>query len=172
MATYSAGEISTNGIAVPVEVDDQTGNWVTTYGGRHLSADTRDKLKATLSRLTKVAKAEVEVHMIEVTHKGLSGIARRRGTATGLHGSNGNVLITWDAAGRRGPVKEQLSGWGGGNDFVAGDVTDEELKHYAYLVIAEAQAKAARFDWWNEHTIDSKEVVQRAIDAHLNTSEE
>ncbi len=159
MAMHPAGEIITNGITVPVEVDDETGNWVTTYGGQRLSADTQAKLKGKLSRLTKIAKTEVEVRIIEVTHKETGGITHRRGTATGLHGANGNVLVIWDAIGSRLPAKQQLSGWSSGSNYVAGGVTDEELKQYAVLVIAEAEAKIARSKWWGAHKIVPKTAV-------------
>lgn len=169
MANWDAGIITTNGIEVPVTVEDINGQWQATYGGQHLAADTRDKLKAKLARLTRVARTEIEVRIVKVESSSHSGrVTRRRGTITGKHGANGNVLVTWDDTDRNGKqIKEQLSRYGGGGLYLAGDVTDEEIAQYGQLRVAQAEADEAVRTWVKAREISPSDTADRAINAHL-----
>lgn len=166
MTDYNVGSITANGIEVPITVNDQ-GHWLAEYAGKRLSYETRDKLESSLKRLTKSAAVQVEVSVISV-EKALAGTRFVRGTLTGIHGGNGNVLVTWHHGGRRGDTKEQISySYGGSRGrYFGGDVTDEQLREYADLVEAERAATAAVRKAEARYEIkDVKKTVQAVIDS-------
>lgn len=172
MAKWSAGQIEANGVVVPIEVNDH-GDWTAEYDGRTLAYPTREKLENSLKRLTKRAAVVVAVSVvsIEETHSSARGI---RSTVTGIHGANGNVLITLHKGGRHGDVKEQVSVryrspsglWFGG------DVTDEQIAEYSRLVKAEAEAREARRQMRERLSIDLLKTTERAVEAHTGSDED
>lgn len=171
MTEYDAGSITTNGITTPITVDE-AGNWRAQQSGTYLQAETRDKLRMRLARLTRQAKTPVEVHVVHIVHQGTMGITRRRAVLTGLHASNGNVLVVWAPQGRMPEEKGQLDRYGRAQEvYVAGDVTDDQLQEYAELEIAAAEAKRARDEWLAAHKVDPTKAVQQAIEARLGTEE-
>lgn len=166
MTDFPAGDITANGVTVPITVNDR-GSWQAEYAGKNLSYETRDKLEASLKRLTKSAAVQVEVSVVSV-EKHLGGTRFVRGTLTGIHGGNGNVLVTWHHSGRRGDVKEQIGySYGGARGrYFGGDVTDEQLKAYSDLVEAERAAVAAVRKAEDRYEIkDVKKAVQSVIDS-------
>lgn len=167
MAVYEAGSITTNGVEVSIKVNDD-GDWTAEYAGKHLSSDTRDKLKGKLARLTRGAKVELEIPVIRTEIKGLGGdtVVVRRGVLTGVHGGTGNVLAAWMVRGQT--VKEQITGWESSSlDYVAGDTTDEELKEYAGIIRSLSELRDREDKWLRRHRIDPKKVVETAIQARL-----
>jgi hypothetical protein len=99
MPNYDAGMVSHNGQSYPVTVDD-TGTWhtVENFGGYRLSANTKDALTEKIGRAVKTTAVKVTVPFCTV-YKG----KLRYGTATGIHSTNGNVLVTWSDG-----AKEQI----------------------------------------------------------------
>lgn len=171
MADYDAGVITTNGVDVPIKVDDN-GAWRAAYAGKLLTADTRDKLKGKLARLTKTTRVEVSVPIIAIDPGrgyGTYSIKVKRGVGTGFHGANGNVLVTWTVRGKE--VKEQVTSYGSGL-FVAGDTTDEQLDEYNRIEVQLGKLRDERAAWLKAHQIQPKDVVQRAIDARLGPDTE
>jgi hypothetical protein len=166
MAQYEAGTITTNGVDVPVKVDDD-GNWRAEYAGKFLSADTREKLKGQLSRLTKQTRASVEVHVIRIKENeswANPGIVITRGVLTGLHSGTGNVLSKWDVRGKQ--VSEQITGWGGPRTIYVGhDTSPEELEEYGRLIRVRAETRRAIDKWEERHTLQPKAVVENALKA-------
>ena len=166
MADFPAGDIESNGVSVPINVNSQ-GKWWAEYDGRTLSYETRDKLEGALKRLTKSAAVTVEVSVVKVENA-LSGTRWVRGTLTGIHGGNGNVLVTWHYGGRRGDVKEQIAYRYGGTSgrYFGGDVTDDQLRAYTDLVRTAREAADAVKAAESRHTVkDVKKIVQSVIDS-------
>lgn len=166
MTDFPAGDITANGVTVPITVNDR-GSWQAEYAGKNLSYETRDRLEASLKRLTKSAAVQVEVSIVSV-EKHLGGTRFVRGTLTGIHGRNGNVLVTWHHGGRRGDTKEQISyTYGSANGrYFGGDVTDKQLQEYADLVEAERTAREAVQEAERRYMIkDVKKTVQSVIDS-------
>lgn len=172
MTDHPAGTIISNDIEIPVTVSDLSGSWQAEYMGRRLSSETRDKLKASLDRLTKKEKVSVEIPVIRVslpdrnTAFGNGRITVTRGVLTGLHAGTGNVLAAWTV---RGQVqREQITSWGRNEKiYVGGDTTDEELQAYGELVAESLRLKRAIAEWERRHEVKPKEVVERAIEARL-----
>lgn len=171
MPNYDAGEITTNDVTVPVQVDD-LGRWMAEYAGQHLFADTRDKLKGKLARLTRTAKVEVSVPLVLLTTSGIGQdtLNVKRGVAYGIHGGTGNVMVTWTIRGKE--VKEQISRFGYSDEYVAGDTTDEQLKEYAEIIRELSVLRDRKAKWLKAHEIKPKEAVQRAVEARLGTQED
>lgn len=170
MSSYDAGEITTNGVSVPIKVTDD-GDWTAEYAGQHLRTDSRDKLKGRLARLTRSSKVEVAVPVVKVRLAGLGNdtVVVTRGVAYGLHGGTGNVMVTWTIKGKE--TKEQLSSYGYSETYIAGDVTDEELKDYAAMMKAKAELRSREEGWLKRHRIDPKKAVQQAIEARMGTED-
>lgn len=165
MTLWDAGTITTNGIDVPVQVDDCDGSWVTVFAGTRLSAETRDKLEGRLSRLTKKTKIEVAVPVIRIkAYRGYGdgNITVARGTLTGIHSGNGNVLATWVVRGTE--VKEQIT-HESGTSYVGADTTDEQLAEYNRLRILARQTQREITDWERSHEIRPKDAVETALAA-------
>jgi len=162
MTEYTAGEIKTHGVTVPITVDDH-GTWEATHAGNRLRADSRDQLATMIARATKQTTRRVSVPFVRVTRKGTSGITVRRGTATGVHSANGNILVTWVIRGKE--AREQLSRyWGDTQKEFFGDVSDDVLTEYHRLVIAEATARVAQREFSDKHKIQLHDLVTEALD--------
>jgi hypothetical protein len=165
MSLYPAGTLTTNGVEVPVHVDDN-GQWRAEYAGQSLLADSKDKLKGKLDRLTKKTKASVEIHVIRIQEKqswAEPGILVNEAVLTGIHSANGNVLAKHKIGGRW--QSEQLSGWSRDGIYVGGDTSREELEEYGRLIRVRAETRKAIDEWEKAHVLKPKEVVERALKA-------
>lgn len=172
MAKWDAGTITTNGVEVPVRVDDRFGTWNAVYAGKSLSYDTRDKLEGALARLTKKTKAEVAVPVIRIKEYrgwGEGNIKVTRGVLTGIHSGNGNVLATWTVRGTE--VKEQITSDSGAR-YVSADTTDEQLKEYNRLLRLAKETQTKIRTWEKDHEITPKAVVEVALDAKAGSGDE
>lgn len=172
MAKYSAGTITTNGVEVPIEVDDQ-GRWRAEYAGERLYADTRSQLEGKLSRLTKKTKQAVEIHVIRVKeNEGWAnpGITVAQAVLTGIHSANGNVLSKVKLGGKW--QSEQLSGWRQDGMYVGADTTKEELEEYGRLIRVRAETLKAINEWVKRHEIKPKDAVETALRAQSGQSDE
>lgn len=84
----------------PLEVRGQSfkvsvssaGEWWSEFGGRIVRSDTRDGLYKALMRRTKEAEVKLDIPFDMRTDNDRI----RRGTVTGLHAGNGNLLIHWE----------------------------------------------------------------------------
>jgi hypothetical protein len=172
MANFDAGSIEVNDVTIPIQVDTE-GNWLAVYDGRTLRYPTRDKLEGALKRLTKRASVTVSVPVVKI-EKGVGGVARTRATATGIHGANGNVLVTLHYGGRRGDVKEQENvkySYSAGLWF-GGDVTDEQIIEFGRLIKVAQEARQAVDDMEKKLRIDLLKAVETAVQAQSGTDEE
>jgi hypothetical protein len=173
MRKFDAGSIEANGITIPIQVDDQ-GNWLAEYDGRTLSYPAREKLENSLKRLTKRAAVVVAVSVVNV-EKSYDRARHTRATATGIHGANGNILVTLHKGGRIGDVKEQVSaryGSYGSGLWFGGDVTDEQIAEFSRLIKAHKEAKEAMEAMENRLRIDLFKAVETAVAAVSGTDED
>lgn len=157
--TYPVGEITENGVTVPIFVDD-FGYWSAEHSGRTFRDDTRSKLRDRIKKETRRTVRKVDVPFVRVA-KGQDGIKFWRGTATGIHAGNGNVLYTRTNHGTE--IKEQFTG-SGSNTATLGNVPDDVLKRYHQLVIAYGKAERELYRFEQEHKINLKDVVTAALD--------
>jgi hypothetical protein len=172
MANYDVGTIETNGVTIPIQVNT-VGQWLAEYDGRTLAYPTREKLEAALKRLTKRAAVVVSVPVVKIEKK-YDGVARVRATATGIHGANGNVLVTLHHGGRRGDVKEQESARYsyGSSLWFGGDVTDEQIAEFDRLIKAHKAAKEAMDAMEKRLKIDLSKAVETAVAAQSGSDED
>jgi hypothetical protein len=159
MTAYPAGEITCNGVTVPVFTEN--GKWAANHAGTTWRTDTWTQLLQKIGNATRKTAKKVAVPCTQITTAGASGIEFRRGTATGIHGANGNVLVTWHM--RHGDIKDQISRWGSSEVFF-GEVTDDVLGEFHALVKAAAEAEEAWHAFQSQHKINLLETVERAID--------
>jgi hypothetical protein len=172
MSEYPAGQVEANGFTVPITVNDH-GNWSAEYDGRTLVYPTREKLENALKRLTKRAAVTVAVPVVSI-EESYAGARGTRATITGIHGANGNVLVTLHHNGRRGDTKEQVSAryrsevglWFGG------DVTDEQIAEYSALIVAERNAREARQAMRTRLAVDIMKTAERAVEAASGSDED
>jgi hypothetical protein len=172
MPNFDAGSIEANGVTIPIQVDD-LGNWLAEYDGRTLTFPAREKLEASLKRLTKRAAVVLALPVVSI-EKGYRSVTRTRATVTGVHGANGNVLVTLHKGGRTGDVREQVSAryrsqaglWFGG------DVTDEQIAEFSRLVKAHAEAKDAMDDMEKRLKIDLFTATETAVAAVSGSDED
>lgn len=174
MAEYPAGQVEANGVTVPIMVND-SGNWSAIYDGRTLAYPTREKLENALKRLTKRAAVTVAVPVVKISES-YDGVTRTRATVTGIHGANGNVLVTLHKGNRLGDVKEQVSTrYSGGSPeglWFGGDVTDEQITEYSRLVKAEAVAREARSQMRKRLSVNILKAAETAIAAVSGSDED
>lgn len=174
MTEYPAGQVEANGVTVPIYVDDR-GNWCAEYDGRTLGYPTREKLENSIKRLTKRAAVVVAVPVVRI-NENYNGVTRTRATVTGIHGANGNVLVTLHKGNRLGDIKEQVSTrYSGGAPeglWFGGDVTDEQITEYSRLVKAEADAKEARRQMRDRLSINILKAAETAIAAVSGSDED
>lgn len=163
MEKYPAGQIEANGVTIPIFVTNH-GTWEAEYDGRTQSYDTRDKLETRLKTLTKRAAVRVEIPVISIEEKSF-GVTATRATVTGIHGANGNILVTKHYGGRRGDSKEQVSTtyisqigtWFGG------DVTDEQIAEFGALLRAQYEARNAVEDMRKRLGINLVKTTERVV---------
>lgn len=165
MSAYPAGQVEANGVTVPIMVNDR-GDWSAEFDGRKLSYPVREKLENALKRLTKRAAIVVEVSVVKI-EADYHSARGTRATATGIHGANGNVLVTLHHGGHRGDTKEQISVRYGSQAglWFGGDVTDEQIAEYSRLRNAAYEAQQAVRTAEARLSVDLLKTVERAIEA-------
>lgn len=106
MAEYGAGHVSRAGETINLRVDDD-GNWLAQVAGRDLKSPARDKLVTEIDRVLRLEKKAVHIP-VTVVEKGNNGyVTVKHGVVTGVHGSSGNLLISYDGGG-----SGQITGYG------------------------------------------------------------
>jgi ribosomal protein L35AE/L33A len=120
-----------------------------------VQAKTWDELKAGAMKATKAAATKVAVRIVLVSTS--DGV--KVGTATGVHGRSGNVMVRWDSG-----KSEQLSYYGSGSLYV---VPDEETAKR--IVEAAGKVAAAQKDFQavagKYYERGLRQVVEKAIAA-------
>lgn len=164
---YPAGKITgKDGSEVPIFVSD-SGSWSATVGTHDLYESSRADLQAEIEKFTKrnVVKVEVPFTRISVQPGYLGGgLVRTNGVATGVHSANNNILATFTRRGN--PMKEQIKiGRSSKNDGEFFEpLTKEQVQEFADLRTAKLAADRAYRAFIEEHGIDLREAVLKAID--------
>lgn len=172
MTNFDAGTIEANGVTIPIKVNAQ-GNWLAKYDGRELTYPTREKLENSLKRLTKRAAVVVAVPVVQI-NRTYDGARGTRATATGIHGANGNVLVTLHKGGRVGDVKEQVSTRFSSEAglWFGGDVTDEQIAEFSRLIKVAYEAKTAVDALERRLKIDLLKAVETVVAAQSGSDED
>lgn len=106
MAEYEAGYVSRAGEKINLRVDDD-GNWLARVASRDLKCRARDALITEIDRVLRLDRKAVHIP-VSVVEKGNNGyITVKHGVVTGIHGSSGNLLISYDGGG-----SGQITGYG------------------------------------------------------------
>lgn len=174
MAKWDAGVIEANGVEVPVQVDDFSGDWTAEYAGKSLRYETREKLANRLKTLTKQTKIDVEVHVVRITPYtgwGEGKATITRGKLTGLHAGTGNVLADWTVRGKS--QKEQIVSYSNrGSIYVGGDTSAEELEKYGKILSELKRLQIEKTAWERKYEIKPKDAVENAIAARGGQDED
>lgn len=151
-----------DGTDVPLFVTDR-GQWIAQVGEKTVTDWQRTGLCAQIDKLTKrrIAKVSVPVTRV-VPHE--TGITIRHGVLTGVHGSNGNPLVTWTIRG--GEVKEQITDdrFIGTDEIYFEKLSKEEVDELAGLVLAKQDANRRYREFRDAHGMSVRETILNALD--------
>ena len=143
-------------VTVEIFVDDD-GAWKAEFGGKFMSADTREKLAGKIAVQAKKLTANVSVPFTRVTDGsgswGNNRITAVDGVATGFHSANGNVLVTWASG-----VKEQFKDHGSASVPLDAD----EKAEYVRLAKAARESRDALRAFDNTHRLDLRKAIEDA----------
>lgn len=157
MAEYPAGEITRNGITVPIWVDDD-GYWLAELGDRKSGYTTKAGLETAVARYAKRCATKVEVSFVQYRESSQGVAVFREGVATGLHGGTGNVLAEW-ADGGKGQITYVHD-----SVFLA-SLTEAEKAELRQLAAEMHQLREKRDAIFKGRRIDNlKSVVTQALD--------
>lgn len=139
-----------------VTVDTQGGYFRTAHDGVEYSDLTWEGLRARLMRATKAAAAKVAIDFVT-----MSGGKPERGTVTGQHAANRNLLVTWpDRKGRDG--KQQLASYN--LNPALRPLSADELQTWVRLAGEARDARDALVAFEGERKIDLRKAVADALD--------
>jgi hypothetical protein len=157
MSEYPAGEITHNGVTVPIFVDDW-GHWSATYAGTKHTEESRPKLDTRLKRTIKRTVTKVNVPFVAVRQDNQQF---KRGTAYGIHEGTGNILAEWDDG-----TKEQIKsgGYGAWHTHLFGNIPDADLATWVLLARAARDAQRTLAVFVSDHERNLKDDVMRAAD--------
>jgi hypothetical protein len=161
MDEYPAGVMTVRGRKFEVLATDAS-TWRAYLNGNRIEAADREKLKAKLMSATKIAAQSVSVPFIRrATSRYAHGRDIRRGTATGVHSGNGNLLVTWDNG-----DKEQFTPQYG----VTVLRPDADPGEWQRLVDAQRDAEKALATFESEHRLDLGKMVRAEMEKAAGAS--
>lgn len=177
MTEFPAGAIERNGIVVPIYVDE-LGRWLATVdvtgddkSGITLRNSSRAELDQAIAKHTKRAVSKVSVPFTRLirstTYNGGTTLVMH-GTATGVHGANGNVLVQWSPKRPGGkPVNAQLTSWrvNWNHAEFFRPLADEEIASYTQLSANLEAATEAHRKFIHRYSVDLKDEIFKKIDA-------
>jgi hypothetical protein len=107
MSETKIGTMTVRDVVYEVRVNG-LGTFLADLDGQTVDADTYDGLAAKLAKTTAKSSVKIELRVCNVeSGSGVRAMTSPqiviRGTITGVHGANGNLLVTWDSG-----KKEQL----------------------------------------------------------------
>lgn len=158
---YPAGKMTVRGRTFEIYTNDD-GKWLAYYDGSAIKVDSRELLNKALMRATKQAATKVSVPFIQVGFDWNRRIITKRGTATGIHSANRNVLVAWEDG-----SKEQLDRYGS-TDILAADTDPAQWRQ---LVEAKQAAEQALAEFVKQHRLDLRETVQAELDQQMGDGE-
>ncbi len=166
MTDYPAGSITRKGVDILLTVDDY-GTWKTNVSGETVRGKTRDELEGKINRIAQRTAVRVTVPITRLVYQA-GRFVIRRGTAYGIHGGTGKVLVEWSDG-----VKEQYTGEP--NSPVTGELTDEDAVLWAALAKHRQDAVTAYTEFVREHQINLKDEVVTVADQftrrHVDTAD-
>jgi hypothetical protein len=164
---YPAGEVEVRGTKYPLTVDDH-GYWSTSYNRELVAAQTRDQVREILMNKTKRAAAKVEVRFSTLARPRYGGeLYNRLGSATGIHSSNGNVLVRWDDARGSEQITERYSS----DYFIPPLAEDEATELIALKEAAQAAVNAVSVFETSHGATRLHTAVVEAIEAAVKSDD-
>jgi hypothetical protein len=156
MAHHEAGKVTIKGVDYDVTVDD-SGDWHALVIGNRVTAGSKDALRTAITRETRKATASISVPFVSLNNQDATV---RRGNATGIHGSNRNVLVRWADTGEADQVRGYTD-----TDTIIDDLTDAELSMWQERRRAYLETARWFFAFEKEHRIDLRDIVRKALTA-------
>ncbi len=157
---YPAGEMEIRGQVVQVFVGaTDSGQWYGTLARTEYSSETKDGLRTRLMAASRKAAAKVDVRFHYVDAMG----RRFAGSATGIHASNRNILVTWDGTGpnfKRG--SQQIEHRYGSSDYYR-PLSSAELEELVALRETEKAARDAVKEFGKEHGLNLRDAISAEI---------
>jgi hypothetical protein len=161
---YPCGVISIRETEYPLTVDD-SGIFSSKIGAKQYHARTRDELHDVMMAETKRASARVSVPFTAVSQRGYdTKRVLRTGVATGIHSSNGNLLIRFDDS-RHAEQMDAHRRLGTPRDFYGPDFSQEQFAELERLRRADIEASNALAAFRQEHALDLTQAVRDAVEA-------
>lgn len=141
--------ITVRGVEFDVSIDDHTGIFSTAFDGRPLSASSLVELTEKLNRATKSVKIAIEFAT-------LRDRTVTRGTCTGKHASNHNLLVRWEDG-----TNEQMASW----DLKKAVTPDREtVAKYQLLENTVLAAIRERDEFITAHAVNLRAAVDAALE--------
>lgn len=126
-------------------------------GNSYIQAATRESLTGKLSAALREASVQVQVRFTMMS----SGGGIRRGTATGIHAGNGNLLVTW-ADGSKGQLDKYQASRSVMTDLDDADVLDAERLHHAVAAAGRAYVAFAQKHEFGLHKAVTDAIAEAA----------
>ena len=156
---YEMHPIEVRGQKFPVRAD-ANGTFMATAGGTTLHSPTYAGLRDKLLNLTAKAQVRLSVPFVLI-NAGPTGDGHVSGIVTGIHGGNGNLLVTWTGGNRKGQKDQWTPGY---SDVVFSEASAEEVARYRELRRRKAEADAVLFRFTEDRKIDLQAVVKAAVE--------
>jgi len=165
-----------DGRKVVISVTEQ-GRFVAAVDGDEYVADKLDDVLAIVRKALRKAKVRLSIAASMVgTELKRSGYRRAVGvssttgvrhfTITGMHGSNGNVLIKWGDTGET----EQYRGWGSGTPVRR--LNDADVQRYKQLALAAKTANEELEKFLATRSLDSKMSLREYVEEQIRLKED
>lgn len=150
------GTITRNGVEIPVQFNQHSGQFSATVGDQSFAEETWEAIGSRIDKATKRVRKVVSVPFVAVANT-YHGLKFKDGTATGLHSSNGNVLVTWE----NGDKEQYKQHWSG--DGVYQPLSDVERAELVSLTEAAEKARDALNEFTEPRKIKLKDLVSKAL---------
>lgn len=156
MDKFPVGEIHRSGRTFPIYVTDY-GRWGSDDIPGGYTAGSRDELEKKIVQYVKQTAVKVAVPFVQLHRHGYpSGrLVVRHGTATGVHGNTGNVLVQW-ADGKR----EQVRSFGTPGVSTLRGLPADKIHEWAELTKRAVDAARALKEFEKSYEIDMKAEIK------------
>lgn len=138
------------GKSIEFGVSERTGKFSAYWNDQEYQANTLDALRAAIARDMKRKPLSIPVVRIQSDYRGKAEVTR--GTVTGVHFGNKNIMIRWGA----GKTSVQFKRWHGEQLFKA----TVDLVRHAKLLKAVKDAQAALDDFREKNSFNMAAVLE------------
>jgi hypothetical protein len=154
MDKFPAGQIIRSNRTFPIHVTDY-GRWGSDDLPGGYTAGSRDELEKKIIQYVKETAVKVAVPFVQLhqTHSGRLSV--RHGTATGIHGNTGNVLVQW-ADGKR----EQVRSFGSPGVSTLRGLPADKIHEWAELTKRAQDAVRALREFEQTYKIDIEDEIK------------